>query len=158
MKWLIVLFLIFSGCANKEYIFVPTNAKCIKKSNAFIGIEVSLPYYMNDLEIMELKKNTLIPTHKYLAKKPSEIIAQKLSNSLCDPNVFIYPWAKKTDYKIDIKIDDLYFKNKKIFMNARIYINSKFLQINLSKECKNEYNCINEAFELIIKKITKEIK
>lgn len=158
-KFLIIIFLLLLGCANKEYIFIPTNAKCIKKSDVLIGIEeVSLPYYMSDLEIMKLEKDKLIPTNKYLSKKPTEIIITKLSNMLCDPNIFIYPWGKKPKYKIDIKIDDFYFVNKKLFLSARIYINSKFFKVVMSKSCKNEYNCVNEAFNLIVKKIIKEIK
>ena len=157
MKWLIILFLILSGCSTKNYIFIPTNNKCIKKSNDFIGIEVELPYYMNDLEIMELENSKLIPTHNYLAKKPTEIIVEKLSNILCDKNIFVYPWGENLKYKIDIKIDDLYFKNKKIFMNARIYINSKFIKVNVSKKCKNNFNCINAVFNKIINEILKEI-
>ena len=158
-KLLLILFLLFVGCSNKEYIFIPTTAKCIRKTNVSIGVEeVSLPYYMSDLEIMKLSKNKLIPTNKYLSKKPTEIIITKLSNMLCDPNIFIYPWGKKPKYKIDIKIDDFYFVKKKLFLSARIYINSNFFKVAMSKNCKNEYNCVNEAFNLIVQKIIKEIK
>lgn len=154
-----ILILFFIGCSNKEYLFVPTNMKCIKKTDAYIGIEeIKLPYYMNDLEIMKLKKTTLIPTHKYLSKEPTEIILTKLSNILCDPNVFMYPWNKKTDYKVSVKIDDLYFRNNNIYMFARIYINSKYKQISIIKKCKDEYKCINKAFNLLVFKIAKEIK
>jgi len=155
----LILFLIFAGCANKEYIFVPTTAKCIKKTHIPIGVEqVTLPYYMEDLEIMKLKNMQLIPTNKFLSKTPTQIIVTKLSNELCDSNVFMYPWGKKPKYKIEVKIDDLYFQNHNIVLSARIYINSKFLKIHIYKQCKNEYNCINEAFNVIVNKIIKEIK
>jgi len=157
-KFLFIIILIFAGCANKEYIFVPTNAKCIKKTDVKIGIEMNLPYYMNDLEIMKLQNFKLISTNKYLSKNPSEIIITKLSNKLCDPNVFIYPWGDKVDYKIDIKIDDFYLKKGKIILNTRIYINNKFFKINLTEKCKNDYICINKAFDTITNKIIKEIK
>ncbi len=158
---ILVLFLmiIFLGCAKKEYIFVPTNTKCIKKTSAYVGIEeIKLPFYMNDLEIMELKNSNLFPTHKYLSKEPSEIIMTKLSNILCDPNVFIYPWGNKADYKIKVLIDDFYFNKGKIHMYARIYINSKYKKVSVIKKCKNEYNCINEAFDILVNEISKEIK
>jgi len=152
------IFFIFVGCANKEYIFVPTNAKCIKKTDVKIGVEVNLPYYMNDLEIMKLKGFRLVSTDKYLSKNPSEIIITKLSNELCDPNVFIYPWGDRVDYKVNIKIDDFYLKKDKIIFNARIYINNKFFKINLIEKCQNNYRCINKAFDIITNKIIKEIK
>jgi len=158
-KILLIILIFFAGCANKEYIFIPTNAKCIKKTDITIGInEIQLPYYMNDLEIMQLKKTQLIPTHKYLSKNPTEIIVTKLSNKLCDPNIFIYPWGTKPKYKIDIKIDDFYFQKKSIHLNARIYINNKFFKINLLQKCNNEYSCVNKGFDIITEKITKEIK
>ncbi len=159
-KFLLIILLFFiTGCANKEYIYIPTSEKCIKKINILIGVEeVKLPYYMNDLEIMKLEKTKLIPTNIYLSKKPTEIIITKLSNALCDPNVFLYPWGKKPKYKIEIKIDDFYFKNKHVVMSARVYINSKFFKIYVNKECKNEYNCVNNAFNIIVNKIIKEIK
>ena len=159
MKILIsFLVLIFLGCSSKEYIFIPTNAKCIKKTNSFIGIEeVSLPYYMNDFEIMKLKDNKLIPTHKYLSKEPTQIIIDKLSNRLCDPNIFLYPW-NRASYKISIKIDDLFFTNNKVFAYIRIYINSKYYKLVINKKCKKDINCINEVFNEIVNKIIKEIK
>ncbi len=154
-----ILMLFFAGCSNKEYLFVPTNGKCIKKTLANIGIEeVKLPYYMNDLEIMRLKNNMLVPTHKYLSKEPTEIIITKLSNVLCDPNVFYYPWAGKSKYKVSVKIDDFYFKGNNVILSARIYVNSKYKKISILKPCKNEYNCVNEAFNIIINEIVKEIQ
>jgi len=158
-KIILIVLIFFAGCANKEYIFIPTNAKCTQKTDIKIGInKVKLPYYMNDLEIMQLKNTQLIPTNRYLSKNPTEIIVTKLSNRLCDPNVFIYPWGEKPKYKVDIKIDDFYFQDNSIYLNARIYINNKFFKINISKKCNNEYNCINKGFDIIINKIIKGIK
>lgn len=161
MKHIILslIIILFAGCANKQYLFVPTDGKCIKKTSADVGIEeVRLPYYMNDLEIMKLKKNILVPTHKYLSKEPTEIIITKLSNILCDPNVFMYPWGSNSKYKVSVKIDDFYFKNNNVILSARIYVNSKYKKISVRKQCKSEYNCVNEAFNILINEISKEIK
>ena len=157
-KFLFFIFLIFIGCVNKEYIFVSTNDKCIKKEDIKIGVEIKLPYYMSDLEIMRLKDSKLIPTHKYLSKEISKTIIAKLSNKLCDPNIFLYPWGEEVKYKIDINIDNFYLKGKFIYLNGRIYINNKFFKVNVIKKCKNHYNCINEIFDEISNKIIKEIK
>ena len=157
-KILFIVFLLFTGCANKNYIFIPTSEKCIKKTDVKIGIkEMKLPYYMKDLEIMERKNFKLISTHTYLSKEPTEIVVEKLSNKLCDSNVFIYPW-KEGEYIISIKIDDFYFQNKSVYLNARIYIKSKFFKVKIIKKCNNNYKCINEVFDEIINKIVKEIK
>ena len=160
MKYLMSLVMIlFLGCASKEYIFVPSNEKSIKKSSAVIEIkEVKLPLYMRDLEIMELKKDNLVPTKKYLSKEVSEIIISKLSNRLLDPNVGIYPMDKKADYIISLKIDDFYLKDSKIYLFGRLYINSSFIKISVVKNCKNEFYCVNNVFNEIVNKIVKEIK
>jgi len=155
---LFIIFLVFIGCANKEYIFIPTDDKCIKKTDVNIGVEVNLPYYMNDLEIMKLKGSKLIPTHKYFSKEISKIIIAKLSDRLCDPNIFLYPWGDKTEYKIDIDIDNFYLKDEFVYLDGRIYINNKFFKVNVIKKCKNGYTCVNKVFNEIINKIIKEVK
>ena len=157
-KILFLCLLIFLGCSNKKFVFVPTNHKCVKNESVSIGIkEVTLPYYMKDLEILELNEHILKDTNLYISKEPINIVSTKLSNALCNSKVFLYPWDGDAKYKVDIKIDDFYLKDDKLYMHARVYINSKVKKVNFSEKCKN-YNCINDAFDAIVNAIIKDIK
>jgi len=166
MRVLIILLIIFiSGCATKKFININTSAKPMYHTKKYIGLEeVNLPLYINDLELMRLKNNEFKETHVYLSKNIDSVIIHLLSNKLNDPFIYKYPFEfdKKPDVVLKVDITDFYIKNKKIFLNARIYVknkeNIKFFKINLTQKCKNNYTCVSQIFDKLTDVIAKEIK
>jgi len=162
---MIFLILFISGCATKKFININTSAKPVYNTKKYIGLEeVNLPLYINDLELMKLQNNEFKETHVYLSKNIDSIIINLLSNKLNDPFIYKYPFEfdKKPDVILKVDITDFYIKNKKIFLNAKIYIknkkNIKFFKINLTQKCKNNYNCVSQIFDKLTGIIAKEIK
>jgi len=165
MRVLMIFLMIFiSGCAEKKFININTSTKPVYHIQKYIGLkEVNLPLYMNDLELMRLKNNEFKETHIYLSKNIDSIIINLLSNKLNDPFIYKYPFEfnKRPDIILKVNIIDFYLKNKKVFLNAKIYIKSKnikFFKINLTQKCENNYICISKIFNKLTNFIAKEIK
>jgi len=165
LKVLLLILLLFLGCAEKKFININENVKPIYNTKQVIGIEeISLPLYMNDLEIMKLKNNQFINTKIYLSKDINSLIINLLSNQLNDPFIFKYPFEfdKKPHLIIKINITDFYLKNNNIYLFSKIYIKKKnhikFTEINLNKKCIKNFECISKIFEDFSKTLSKELK
>jgi len=165
LRVLLLILLLFLGCAEKKFININENVKPIYNTKQVIGIEeISLPLYMNDLEIMKLKNNQFINTKIYLSKDINSLIINLLSNQLNDPFIFKYPFEfdKKPHLIIKINITDFYLKNNNIYLFSKVYIkkknNIKFTEINLNKKCIKNFECISKIFEDFSKTVSKELK
>jgi len=160
MRWILIL-LLFLGCSEKKFIYLDTNIKPIKKVNKSIGVEdIKLPLYMEDLEVMKIKNNSLTHTSLYLSKDLNELFITLLSNELNDPYIFEYPFGfnKRPDVLVRINITDFFIKDDSIILNARVFINDKFKKFSLKEKCNQNYKCIGDIIKKLSLKISKEIK
>jgi len=165
LRILLFVLLLFLGCAGKKFINVNENVKSIYNTKKIIGVEeISLPLYMNDLEVMRLENNQFKDTNIYLSKDINSIIINLLSSNLNDPFIFKYPFEfdKNPDIIVKIKITDFYLKGNKLYLFAKIYIKNqkrvKFVKINLAEKCNKNFECISKIFKEFSENLSKELK
>ena len=160
MRFFYILFLIFIGCSNKEYVIWKNNMKNtqIQKINKTIGIHLQIPEYMLSGNFIEIKKNKLIYLNKEIPQIPKNFfenyLITKLNNNLkC--NIQEYPWniTNKKPYKIYfIKIKDFYKEGDFYVLNY--LLNKKYFSIRR----RYNKNGFKKIFDFMINNIENIIK
>ncbi len=160
MKWLnyLLIFFLF-GCSQKYFIdsFTSIQIKSNNPKKVVVGVyEVDIPYYLEEGEIPISDNNTTKYQKIYTRDDYQDILTQRVLTflHLSFPNGIIgaYPWdfSKKLKNKLKIYIDDIYIKNKKMFLNMRYSYNKKIGRFHIYKKIKSldKKEIVKEFFKL----------
>ena len=149
MKWLSLLILFFFvGCSQKYFIdiFAPIEVKSIVSNKKFsLGVyDVSIPHSLEESKIFVTSNGKTILKDIYLKDEYEPFLTQRAISYLHRkfPNAQIsnYPWdfLHKPKKLLKIYIDEVYVKDKIMYLFVSYVYNNHRYKIKLNKSIKNE--------------------
>ncbi len=164
MRLLVVLFLLFAGCANKKIYYTPAigmQSCCVR--NIAIGVEdVEVPDYLLQDQILVENGEKRFVDISFL-EDPRESLTNSLikflQNYFKKAKVFNYPWQEDITPQciVSLQINEIFIKKGDLFIEATLRINDKLQSFKISQHIEALPKALDGAFEKLFAEVAKEV-